>query len=215
LFCSIVVLAVFLLRDVYLLSGYAPLGIVARCAIYILTVSSYNTLSIRFAMRLTPSQASELIQRPEVWLTAVLFHVVLVGLGWWFRSLPRRNCQVWWLTVLPVPAQMLASGALTLELTALFRTSPSTGYWLVPAWVGTALLGLVIFRRLNQGLGDGDQAAAFAQVVNVLALSVLPFRHLFSQPENRLQALNRTLLVVVAAPTTVALLTMLFRKRVK
>jgi hypothetical protein len=85
----------------------------------------------------------------------------------------------------------------------------------VPAWVGAALLGVVIFRSLNQDLGDGDQAADFAQVVNVVGLSVLPFRHLFSQPENRLQALNRTLLVVVAAPTTVALLTMLFRKRVK
>ena len=45
-----------------------------------------------------------------------------------------------------------------------------------------ALLGVVIFRSLNQDLGDGDQAAEFAQVVNVLGLSVLPFRHLFSQP---------------------------------
>jgi hypothetical protein len=74
---------------------------------------------------------------------------------------------------------------------------------------------VAIFRSLNQDLGDGDQAADFAQVVNVLGLSVLPFRHLFSQPENRIQVLNRTLLVVVAAPTTIALLTMLFRKRVK
>ena len=187
------VLAVFLLRDVYLLSGYAPLGIVVRCAIYVIAVSCYDAVSIRAAIRLTPSQAAEFIQRPEVWLTTVLFHGVLAGLGWWFRSLPRRNCQAWWLTVLPAPAQMLASGAMTLELTALFRTSPFTGYWLVPAWVGAALLGVVIFRSLNQDLGDGDQAADFAQVVNVLGLSVLPFRHLFSQPENRLQALNRTL----------------------
>ena len=209
------VLAVFLLRDVYLLSGYAPLGIVARCAIYVLSVSAYDALSIRAAIRLTPSQASDFIQRPQVWLTAVVFHCVLAGLGWWFRSLPRRNCQAWWLTVLPAPAQMLAAGAVALELTALFRTSPFAGFWLVPAWVGAALLGVVIFRSLNQDLGDGDQAADLAQVVNVLGLSVLPFRHLFSQPESRVQGLNRTLLVVVATPTTVALLTMLFRKRVK
>jgi hypothetical protein len=210
-----VVLVVFLLRDVYLLSGYAPLGIVARCAIYVLTVSTYDALTIRTAIRLEPSQASEFIQRPEVWLTTVLFHCVLAGLGRWFRSLPRRNCQAWWLTIIPAPAQMLASGALALELPALFRTSPLNGYWLVPAWVGAALLGVAIFRWLNRDLGDGDQAADFAQVVNVLGLSVLPFRHLFSQPENRPQVLNRTLLIVVATPTTVALLTMLFRKRVK
>jgi hypothetical protein len=215
LFCSIVVLVVFLLRDVYLLSGYAPLNIVVRCAIYLLTVSTYDALSIRAAIRLTPSQASEFIQRPEVWLTTVLFHCVLAGLGWWFRSLPRRNCQAWWLTVLPAPAQMLASGAVALELSGLVRASPLAGFWLIPAWVGAALLGVVIFRSLNQDLGDGDQAAELAQVVNVLGLSVLPFRHLFSQPENRLQALNRTLVFVVAAPTTVALLTMLLRKRVK
>lgn len=215
LLCSIVVLIVFLLRDVYLLSGYAPLGIVVRCTVYVVTVSVYDAITIRAAIGLTPSQAAEFIQRPEVWLTTVLFHCVLAGLGWWFRSLPRRNCHAWWLTVLPAPAQMLASGALALELPVLFRTSPLAGYWLVPAWMGAALLGVGIFRSLNQDLGDSDQAADFAQVVNVLGLSVLPFRHLFSQPENRLQALNRTLLVVVAAPTTLALLTMLFRKRVK
>jgi hypothetical protein len=127
LLCSIVVLVVFLLRDVYLLSGYAPLGIVVRFATYVLTVSGYDAVTIRAAIRLTPSQAAEFIQRPEVWLTTVLFHWVLAGLGWWFRSLPRRNCQAWWLTVLPAPAQMLASGALTLEFTAMFRTSPTTG----------------------------------------------------------------------------------------
>lgn len=215
LLCSVVVLAVFLLRDVYLLSGYAPLGIVVRCAIYVIAVSCYDAVFIRAATRFTPSEAADVIKLPEVWLTAVLFHGVLAGLGWWFRTLPRRNCQAWWLTVLPAPAQMLASGALTLELAALFRTSPSTGYWLVAVWVGAALLGVVIFRSLNQDLGDGDQAADFAQAVNVLGLSVLPFRQLFSQPENQLQALNRTLLVVVAAPTTVALLAILFRKRVK
>jgi formate-dependent nitrite reductase membrane component NrfD len=110
---------------------------------------------------------------------------------------------------------MLACGAVALELTALFRTSRFDGFWLIPAWVGAVLLGVVIFRRLNQDLGDGDQAADFAQVVNVLGLSVLPFRHLVSQPKNQLQALNRTLLVVIAAPTTIALLTMLFRKLVK
>ena len=209
------VLAVFLLRDIYLLSGYAPLSLVVRCLIYVLTLSTYDTLSIRAALHLTPSQASDFIQRPEIWLTTVLFHSVLAGLGWWFRSLPRRNCQAWWLTVLPAPAQILASGAVTLELADLFRASPSTGYWLVPAWIGAVLLGVLIFRNLNQDLGDSDQAAEFAQAVNVLGLSVLPFRYLFSEPETRIQALNRTLLVVVAAPTTVALLTLLFRKRVK
>jgi len=188
---------------------------VVRCLIYVLTLSTYDTLSIRAAIRLTPSQASDFIQRPEIWLTTVLFHSVLAGLGWWFRSLPRRNSQAWWLTVLPAPAQILALGAVTLELPALFRTSPSAGYWLVPVWIVAALLGVLIFRNLNQDLGDSDQAAEFAQAVNVLGLSVLPFRYLFSEPENRIQALNRTLLVVVAAPTTVALLTLLFRKRVK
>jgi hypothetical protein len=84
LLCSIVVLIVFLMRDVYLLLEYAPISIVVRCMVYVLTVSVYDAISIRAAIRLEPSQASEFIQRPEVWLTTILFHCVLAGLGWWF-----------------------------------------------------------------------------------------------------------------------------------
>src|SRR5438045_1196434 len=102
LICSVVVLFIFLARDVFLFGStkdhaFSKLGL--YCAITLF----YFLAAVRIWHSLAPSEATNLVRSPGVWVVTLLMHTALWVTASWFRSRPESDNQMWIVAVWPAP----------------------------------------------------------------------------------------------------------------
>lgn len=176
LFLLVLGLALFLARDLFLLSSFRGRDAAKVSAAYGAILLVLFALLARAADFVSREQALSLLRDARLWVSAILIHGLL-----WLAFIKARRGQrarrlTFALTLLPAPVFVYcAAGLCWIALASNSATDPTAaGALLGAAWVTLAIAGSCGARRFGSTAGKSGEILDFAAAANLSAILLLP-----------------------------------------
>jgi hypothetical protein len=180
LICAGCVLALFFVRDVFIL-GSKQEHVPIKLLLYAILISLYLGGALGVAYSLPEQRVLELLRSRWVWAGVLTLHLGLWGFGAWMSHGPQGRHRAWLTVIAPAPMFLLSAIVVTHYIARTADTSRALAVGLVGciAWTALVLAGVSAFRVIYRGWEDWDCVADVAAIASWTGFGILPFTGLF------------------------------------
>jgi hypothetical protein len=178
LFACLVVICIFVLRDVFLLGVASQRGY-RKLLIYAVVSSSYLTTAVIAAYAFSFSAIIHSLRLPSVCAAIIAFHIVLWRTAVWFKNQPVHD-GMWLIALTPAP-MLIFSLLVTSYVLAEQSGSDKTVTWsafFAAGWILFVCAGAAAFRFAYRGWQDHTFVADLAAAASWTGLMIVPLARL-------------------------------------
>jgi hypothetical protein len=180
LICSCCVLALFFLRDVFIL-GSKQKHFLGKLLLYIILMSLYLEAAMRIAYSLPQQRALNLLSAPFVWTGVLAMHLGLWRFAAWMKRVPHGKGRMWLTVIAPAPMFLLSAIVVSHRIVGVVDSSGVLTAGLIASaiWTMLVLAGVLAFRLVYCGWEDWDCVADVVAITSWTGIGILPFAGVF------------------------------------